>query len=517
MQRLLDASLQRMLSVALLLVVAVLVFTGVTAAAAAVWTSLRIVDHAETILALEVANRDVRQDMNDAESGVQAVLLSGRRDALQSYEMAMTWLPSDQQRLTVLAQGHDHLLEAVDVQERAVSRWLEQHVTPLVARIEGGQTVTPDNVDVRRGHRLFKEFRAANDAVEEEIAVVTDEIRSQTRRSLAIGLAVGIFVPLLAIAAVTMVARRLSDSVAEPLMGLTAVLDRLRAGDSAARAEVAGPLEVRQIAGALNTLADENLRGRDIEADVLTRLAELDRVRNDLVTTVSHELRTPLTSIKGYLEILQDDLYDRIEPHHRGMFGAIRRNLDRLTELISNLLALSKAESPDLNLERLDLRGVIAEVASDVRVTAAGRDISVRTVLPAAPLVLVGDRSQLVRAVSNLASNAVKFSRPGGVVELRVEEEGREAVVRVVDEGIGIPAGDLSGLGSRFYRASNAVKAEIAGTGLGLRIVQTILDHHDGGLLVESVEGEGTVATVRLPLRRDLPTTDAPAVPAGDP
>src|SRR5690606_9042445 len=162
--------------------------------------------------------------------------------------------------------------------------------------------------------------------------------------------------------------------------------------------------------------------GRDIEVDVLSRLAELDRVRNDLVTTVSHELRTPLTSIKGYLEMLQDDLYERLDQHQRGMFGAIRRNLERLTELISNLLALSKAESPDLNLERLDVRGVIAEVASDVRVTAAGRDISVRTVLPAAPLVLVGDRSQLVRAVSNLASNAVKFSRPGGVVELRVEE-----------------------------------------------------------------------------------------------
>ena len=505
MQRLLDASLRQMLSVALLLVVAVLVFTGVTAAASAVWTSLRVVDYAERIVSLEVSNRDVRQHMTDAESGLQAALLSGRRDALQLYEMATTWLPSEQQRLAALAEEHEELAAAVAAQDRAVSRWYEQHAEPWAARADPGSATRPNATEARRGHRLFNEFRAANDAVETEIVHVTAEIRQATRRSLVLGLAIGTVVPILAIVAVVLIARRLSGRVAEPLINLTGVLDRLRAGDSSARAEVTGPEEVRRIASALNVLADENLRGRDIEVDVLARLAELDRVRNDLVTTVSHELRTPLTSIKGYLEILQDDLYERLDQHQRGMFGAIRRNLERLTELISNLLALSKAESPDLNLERLDVRGVIAEVASDVRVTAAGRDISVRTVLPAAPLVLVGDRGQLVRAVSNLAANAVKFSRPGGLVELRVEEDGQEVVIRVMDEGIGIPAADLPGLGSRFYRASNAVKAEIAGTGLGLRIVQTILDHHDGSLLIESVEGEGTVATVRVPLRRELP------------
>jgi two-component system, OmpR family, sensor kinase len=85
-------------------------------------------------------------------------------------------------------------------------------------------------------------------------------------------------------------------------------------------------------------------------------------------------------------------------------------------------------------------------------------------------------------------------------VELRVHEDGRKAVLDVVDEGIGIPAVDLAGLGSRFFRASNAVKAEIAGTGLGLRIVQTILARHEGSLAVESVEGEGSTFTMRLAL-----------------
>jgi signal transduction histidine kinase len=102
--------------------------------------------------------------------------------------------------------------------------------------------------------------------------------------------------------------------------------------------------------------------------------------------------------------------------------------------------------------------------------------------------------------VQNLATNAVKFSRPGGTVEIRVGEDREEAMIEIVDEGIGIPAADLSALGSRFFRASNAVKAEIAGTGLGLRIVQTILARHDGVLAVDSVEGEGSTFTLRVPL-----------------
>jgi signal transduction histidine kinase len=88
-------------------------------------------------------------------------------------------------------------------------------------------------------------------------------------------------------------------------------------------------------------------------------------------------------------------------------------------------------------------------------------------------------------------------------VELRVSGH-HEAVIQVVDEGIGIPASDLSALGSRFFRASNAVKAEIAGTGLGLRIVQTILARHDGSLAVDSVEGEGSTFTLRVPLVRTV-------------
>jgi signal transduction histidine kinase len=307
------------------------------------------------------------------------------------------------------------------------------------------------------------------------------------------------------------------QALVEPLDDVLGVLQRLRDGDLTARAEEKGPEEIRVIAAALNMLAEENVRGRDVEVDVFNRIEEIDRVRTELVSTVSHELRTPLTSIKGYLELLQDQLSGQLTDSQVSMLAIVRRNLERLTELITNLLALSRAEETQLTVEPIDLRGVAAEVAGDIRLTAASRDITVKTIQSAAPVVMLGDRSQLVRAVLNLLSNAVKFSKPGDVVEVRVLQQGGEAVIEVVDEGIGIPASDLPGLGSRFYRASNAMKAEIAGTGLGLRIVQTIVDRHEGSLSVESVEGEGTTAPIRLPMARAVPGTgQTPVRPVGD-
>ena len=106
----------------------------------------------------------------------------------------------------------------------------------------------------------------------------------------------------------------------------------------------------------------------------------IDRVRTDLVSTVSHELRTPLTSVRGYLELLQDQLPTHLDADQQAVDGGvIRRNLDRLNELIANLLALSRAEETELTVEAVDLRAVATEVGTDIRLTAAGRDITVRT------------------------------------------------------------------------------------------------------------------------------------------
>ncbi len=499
MQRLANSSLRRQYVVSLVVVVVALVMATVVSAGAVIWAAATTRDHADRIVELQKVNRDVLQEMTYAETGLRGYALTRDRTDLVPYETAISHLPADQQLLRSLTGDDSALSRAVRAQERAITDWDRSYAQP---RVE--DTGSEDGALFRRGSELFGAFRDANTTVQTNIDATTAEIRDRMRTILVIALGVVVLVPLLAVTVVFWAARQLSRTVVDPLTELSAVLERLRSGDTEARAVVGGPAEVRRIAAELNMLTMENLRASEVEADVLTQLETIDRVRTDLVSTVSHELRTPLTSIKGYLELLQDELVDQLTPQQATMLGAIRRNLDRLNELIANLLALSRAEETQLAVEQIDLRAVAAEVAMDIRLTARGRDITVHTVQSPAPVLISGDRSQLIRAVQNLATNAVKFSRPGGTVELRVTEDGAEAALEVTDEGIGIPVDDLPGLGSRFYRASNAVKAEIAGTGLGLRIVQTILSRHEGSLTVESVEGEGSTFTLRLPLARAL-------------
>ncbi len=497
-----SASVRRQYTVTLVASMLMLVVLAVICAASVIAASVFMGKLNDEAVPLQTANKSVMQDMTDAETGIRGYALTGEEGPRAPYIVAMGYLPSDKIRLAELATPYPDLAAAVRVQEDAISKWITIYAQPTA------ESDDPKKVErslANEGSELFQDVRSANYDVDIEIDRVTEAISDRSRSVVFWTLAAVVLLPLLMVMLGSVAARRMRQALVDPLDDVLEVLQRLREGDLSARADEQGPEEIREIAAALNVLAEENLRGRDVEVDVLNRLEEIDRVRTELVSTVSHELRTPLTSIKGYLELLQDQLAGQLTDSQANMLAVVRRNLERLNELITNLLALSRAEETQLSVEPIDLRGVAAEVAGDVRLTAASRDITVKTIQSASPVVMLGDRSQLIRAVLNLCSNAVKFSNPGDTVEVRVLHQSGEAVVEVVDEGIGIPAADLPGLGSRFYRASNAMKAEIAGTGLGLRIVQTIVDRHDGTLSVESVEGEGTTATIRLPLTRGIP------------
>ncbi len=500
-ERLAGGSLRRQYRLAVVVVIASLILTALISALSVIWANSVQQEQSEQAQTLKGVNAAIRQDMSDAETSLRGYGITGRRSALEMYLYAMYWLPEDQAELRALAAGDRRLERAVERQDRTITTWLDGYAQERVERGEAG----PGNGLFLRGNRLFDRFRAANQEVDAQIDRVVDDIEGDSRRVTLAALAVVVLVPLLAVGAIAAAIGRLGRSIIDTLRDIAAVLERLRNGDADARAEVTGPLEIRQIASGLNLLTEENQRASEVEADVSSFLQSIERFRTDLVSTVSHELRTPLTSVTGYLELLHDQLQDDLDEEQVAMMAVIRRNLDRLNELTTNLLVLARAEETQLEVEPVDLRTIAAEVAADLRLMAAGRDVAVRTMQSAAPVVVLGDRSQLVRAVRNLASNAVKFSNAGGTVELRVVQLGAEAVLEVVDEGIGIPVGDLPGLGSRFFRASNAMKAEIAGTGLGLRIVQTITDRHEGTLSVESIEGQGTTVTVRFPASRTAP------------
>src|SRR4051812_27826245 len=230
------------------------------------------------------------------------------------------------------------------------------------------------------------------------------------------------------------------------------------------------------------------------------RLRELDKLKDEFVSLVSHELRTPLTSIRGYIELLLDDL-DPSERDRRRYLEIIERNSHRLLDLVSDLLFLAQVEAGKLAIERapLNLGKVVQECIETSSPVADARGIQLAAHLGHVP-TLQGDRARLAQMLDNLVSNALKFTPKGGRVDVRLETDDGTALLEVTDTGLGIPAGEQERLFERFFRSSTATGSAIPGTGLGLTITKAIVERHGGRIEFESEEGIGTTFRVCLPL-----------------
>ncbi len=248
----------------------------------------------------------------------------------------------------------------------------------------------------------------------------------------------------------------------------------------------------------------------DKERTAVERLRQLDEAKNEFVSTVSHELRTPVTSIVGYTEMLQDGSIVEPDPDQLPLLATIARNGQRLIVICNDLLTLGGLDSGAAQWERetLDLTTILKPVEEAIRPLMTGRDLRLRVQHDDAPLLVVGDRSQLERVLLNLLSNAVKFTEDGGQIDCCLDEHEGEARLTVSDTGIGIPEDEQGGLFEKFFRSSTAQQRAIQGTGLGLSIVASIVEAHEGRIAVRSAHLDGTTFTVRLPLKRQ---------PAGSP
>jgi signal transduction histidine kinase len=240
-------------------------------------------------------------------------------------------------------------------------------------------------------------------------------------------------------------------------------------------------------------------RSHERELEVIGELQRLDRYRTQLISTVSHELKSPLGVILGHLELLGElpGMPMASEPSLRAM----GRSATRLASVVDDLLLLGRMENPDHPLVRVpvDLAAVVDEVLQDVWIAADQHGITLAPPDIRGDAVLGGDPGELLRLVSNLVSNAVKYSEPHGRVSVALHHTGSAVVLRVADEGIGISEADLGDLFTEFFRSTNPAAVERPGTGLGLTIVQRIVNRHEGRIEVESTLGRGTTVTVTLP------------------
>jgi len=227
---------------------------------------------------------------------------------------------------------------------------------------------------------------------------------------------------------------------------------------------------------------EQLLLARDI-----SHLNRLEQIRRDFVANVSHELRTPLTVIHGYLELIDPEDVPELAP----VLGEMRAQSKRMGQIVEDLLTLSRLETQhQIADERVPMASLLATVRKEADALSQGRH---RILLESsAEADLLGSPKDLHSALSNLVSNAVRYTPAGGTITIRWQREPGGAVYSVSDTGFGIPATHLARLTERFYRISSSRSRDSGGTGLGLSIVKHVLNLHQAQLQIESAPGVGS-------------------------
>ena len=252
--------------------------------------------------------------------------------------------------------------------------------------------------------------------------------------------------------------------------------------------------------------------GRIIALRDITRERELDKMKTDFISVVSHELRTPLTSIKGYTDLLLSGAAGDNSEIQAEFLGIIQLSTTRLSNLINDILDISRIESGTLKIkhEPIDYRHLVADTLRLMKAAADAKDVSMDAALPETIPPVRGDADKVTQVLTNLVSNAIKYTPEGGWVKVSLEVTGDTSVTTcVADSGIGVAPEDQPKLFQKFFRADNSSTREAGGTGLGLVIAKTLIELMGGTIWLESEPNRGSKFYFTLPLL--LETGNAPA------
>ena len=297
----------------------------------------------------------------------------------------------------------------------------------------------------------------------------------------------------------------LADIILRPITQLLSSTTRLANMDMRTRLDVDNhePIETMELRRSFNKL--------------LNRLEESLNIQCQFVADASHEFRTPLTSIQGYTKLLM-----RRGPNIDANLLAealqtISDESGRLIRLVSDLLQLARADAGQAIInqqEVVDMRDVLQSVGDTVTVIAP-EQIEVKFIIPATPIWVFADADRLKQVFLNLTNNAIKATQAGGKVTVTLRASNNEAIIRVIDTGIGIAPADQQRIFDRFYRVERSrTRSRLygGGTGLGLAIALTIIKAHGGQIELESELNKGSTFTVKLPVtEKSTPPTVAPA------
>lgn len=279
-----------------------------------------------------------------------------------------------------------------------------------------------------------------------------------------------------------------SRVITNPIAGLMRGIQRMAKGDFSARVKIKASGEMKQLALAFNSMSE--------------KLETLDQSRNEFVSNASHELKTPLATMKIMIEslIYQPDMDKELRTE---FLSDINSEIDRLSNIVSDLLTLVQMDSHNVRLtrENLSIATLVKENAHRLQPIADQKNQQIQLTL-SDPCDIYADKSKLNQVIYNLMENAVKYTQSGGLIRVSLSRQGRDAHLVVTDNGPGIPKENLPHIFDRFYRVDKARSREKGGTGLGLSIVHQLVLLHGGAIRVESEEGKGASFIVDLPLHQ---------------
>ncbi len=260
----------------------------------------------------------------------------------------------------------------------------------------------------------------------------------------------------------------------------------------------------RVIAASLASVALREQEPRNMVAVFrdITREAQIDRMKSEFIAMAAHELRTPMTAIKGYISLLSSGVAGPVNETQQQFLQTITSNANRLMTLVTDLLDVSRIEDEGLTLhfEPVSLADIVAEAVVALEKQIEGKQQSLSIDVPTHLPEVVADRDRMIQVVTNLLSNAHKYTPQGGKLVVRGKRYDEHLWLDVQDSGIGVSPQDQEHLFTRFFRAENALKTQEGGTGLGLVICQEIIERHGGEIQVESELGQGSTFRIILPL-----------------
>lgn len=429
----------------------------------------------------------LRLEMTLRESIDALVRLEGRALVLREPEYARLWseraagATADLERLRPLLGAAEELERHAEVTTAfEVYRHLVAAGQGLVGRGDQRAALRLAEGEARAAAQrvagaLDELISATHQAIDRSQAAAV-RVEHRTVQAVAAGLAAALVV---ALAAVGLLA-----------LGMTRSLRRL----SAATAQVAE--------GAFH--APLPVRGRDEIGDLTRsfnrmaeRLREVDRVKEEFFSHISHELRTPLTSVREATNLLLDGVPGPLQPKQARLVEIIRTSSERLLRLVNHILELSRLRARLLPLERrpVDLDKLVSRAVDELRPQAEEQGVAVTRTTSGVDFCVSGDEDRLLRVVVNLLDNAIKFTPPGGMVTVELDDARGAVSVAVTDTGCGIAADVLP----RIFDPYRQAHGGRVGSGLGLAIVKGLVDAHGGTMDVLSEEGRGSRFLVRLP------------------